>query len=119
MLWGKQGEVTHWLAFASHELLSGCMAARAHINFGRTTDIKLAQEREAESLALMDTQLFATEWLVLERPTIADIACFPYAALAEEAGISLLPYQNLRKWFERVYKLPGYVAMQGLPGFNS
>jgi glutathione S-transferase len=116
---GEQSEITQWLSFASHELLSGCMAARAHIIFSRKTDLKLAQERAVFSLNLLDAHLLKNDWLALGRPTLADIACFPYAALAEEADVSLVPYNNLAKWFGRVSSLPSYVAMPGLPGFNS
>lgn len=116
---GEQSEIVQWLAFASHELLSGCMAARAHINFGRKTDLKLAQERAVISLNLLDAYLLENDWLALGHPTLADIACFPYAALADEADVSLAPYKNLAKWFGRVSSLPSYIAMPGLPGFNS
>ena len=49
-----------------------------------------------------------------ERPTIADIACFPYAALASEAGIDLLAYPALHRWIDALRHWPGFIAMPGI-----
>jgi glutathione S-transferase len=95
------------------------MAVRAHINFGRKTDLKLAQERAVNSLSLLDAHLLENDWLAFGHPTLVDITCFPYAALAEEADVLLAPYKNLAKWFGRVSSMPSYIAMPGLPEFNS
>ena len=45
------------------------------------------------------------------RPTIADCAVFPYAALAPEGCIALEPYANIRRWVGRVKELPGCITM--------
>ena len=111
-----QGDITQWLAFASHEMLSGCMTARAHIKFGRETDLGLAQQRAKLALEVLEAHLSANDWLALGRPTLADIACYPYAALAGEGEVTLEPYKNLAKWFDRICALPGYISMPGLPG---
>jgi glutathione S-transferase len=111
-----QGEITQWLAFASHEMLSGCMTARAHIKFGRTTDLGLAQERARSALEILEARLSANDWLALGHPTLADIACYPYAALAGEGDIDVEPYKNVAKWFDRICALPNYISMPGLPG---
>lgn len=47
-----------------------------------------------------------------ERPTVADIAVFPYIALAEDGKISLEAYPLA--WIERVKALPGFVSMIGI-----
>jgi glutathione S-transferase len=54
-------------------------------------------------------------WLALGRPTLSDIAGYPYAALAGEGEVELEPYKNLTKWFDRICALPGYISMPGLP----
>jgi len=53
-------------------------------------------------------------WLELDRPTIADIAVFPFVALAGDGGIDLAPYPHVRAWIARIQALPGYVPMKGL-----
>ncbi|NET10250.1 MAG: glutathione S-transferase, partial [Symploca sp. SIO2B6] len=40
--------------------------------------------------------------LEFEHPTIADIAVFPYVALASDGKIDLSPYPNVLAWIERV-----------------
>jgi glutathione S-transferase len=49
-----------------------------------------------------------------DHPTIADIACFPYIALAGDGKISLDDYPNVVKWIDRVKQLPKYIGMPGL-----
>jgi glutathione S-transferase len=47
-------------------------------------------------------------------PAIADIACFPYILLSEEGGISRQDYPAIRRWSDRVKRLPGFVVMPGI-----
>ena len=47
------------------------------------------------SLKVLDGQLEKNEWLVLGRPTIADLSVFVYVALAPMGDISLKPYPNV------------------------
>jgi glutathione S-transferase len=64
---------------------------------------------------IMDDHLATRDFLELGRPTIADIACFPYTALAGEGGIDLSPYKNVQAWVERMRRIPGFIAMPGIP----
>ncbi|MCY1546583.1 hypothetical protein D9M68_825860 [compost metagenome] len=67
------------------------------------------------ALQLLDTHLAANLWLAQGRqPSIADIAVYPYAALAGDGGIDLTPYAHLNAWFARIRALPGYIGMPGL-----
>jgi glutathione S-transferase len=58
--------------------------------------------------------LSTRNWLEFDRPTIADIAVFPYVALANDGKIDLAPYPNVRNWIDRIKQLPGYIPMAGL-----
>jgi glutathione S-transferase len=109
-----QAKVQQWLSFAVNELWNGPALARANLLFGRDIDLARAQAAANISLAVMDQHLEANDWLALGRPTIADIACYPYSALAEEGEISLAPFAALAAWFERIKALEGYVSMAGL-----
>lgn len=66
------------------------------------------------SLKVLDTQLASNDWLVLGRPTIADISVFVYVALAPMGDISLQPYPNVLAWIEKIKKLPGFFPIEGL-----
>jgi glutathione S-transferase len=62
----------------------------------------------------MDVHLADREFLELGHPTIGDIACFPYTAMAGEGGIDLAPYKNVRAWVERMKRLPQFIPMPGI-----
>ncbi len=109
-------KVQQWLSFAVNELWNGPALARAKLRFGRDVDLPRAQAAAANALSVMDVRLAQHDWLALDRPTIADIACYPYSALAAEGEISLAPYPALGAWFKRVEALPGYIGMPGLGG---
>ena len=106
--------VQQWLSFAVNELWNGPAIARAKLRFNRDVDLPRAQALAATVLSVMDARLADHEWLAIDRPTIADLACYPYSALSEEGEISLAPYPALRAWLKRVEALPGYVGMPGL-----
>ena len=70
--------------------------------------------RGNKSLKILQQQLEDKEWLVLGRPTIADLSVFVYVALAPMGDISLNPYPAIEAWIERVKKLPGFFPIEGL-----
>ena len=45
---------------------------------------------------------------------IADIALYPYLALAPEARLDLQPFPAVRAWLTRIQQLDGYVGMPGM-----
>ncbi|MFO7808098.1 glutathione S-transferase family protein [Guyparkeria sp.] len=103
--------VMQWLAVASNELLSGLARARAVWRLGSPFDREQCQQEGRAGLALMEQRLEQADWLAANHPTIADLACYPYAALADEAGVSLAPYPAVIDWIARVEALPGYVPL--------
>ena len=50
----------------------------------------------------------------LQHPTVADIACFPYVALAGDGGVETDGYLAVRRWLDRFKRLPGFVTMPGI-----
>ncbi len=111
-----QALVQQWLSFAVNEIWNGPALARAFLLFDRDVDLARCQASGRNALAHLDARLSEHDWLALDRPTIADIACYPYSALAEAGEISLAPYKALDAWFKRIEALPGYVSMPGLGG---
>ena len=69
--------------------------------------------RELEA-ALMEQRLRGEAFLVGDRPTVADIACFPYVALAPDGGVSLDPYPSIRLWMRSLRSLDRFIEMPGI-----
>lgn len=111
--WGM-AEVIQWLALAQNEILFGLARARAIKLFNRPGNLEEFQKMGSRALAVLDERLAARDWLALDRCTIGDIACYPYAALAPMGEVSLEPYPAVRAWIGRIRALPGYVGMPGL-----
>ncbi|HVK66144.1 MAG TPA: glutathione S-transferase family protein [Polyangium sp.] len=106
--------VVQWLSFAANEVHHGPFLARLHFLLGIQLDLGLAQDRSRAALDILDAHLARRAWLELDRPTIADLAVFPYVALVREGKVMLEDYRNVVAWIERIHTLPGYVAMPGL-----
>ncbi len=110
-----QAKVVRWLSTAAGEVRQGPESARLHHLFKVTSiPIERAHQKAAFILGQLERHLADRRWLELDRPTIADIAVYPYVALAGDGGIDLTPYPQVRSWIERVASLPGYVPMAGL-----
>ncbi|MGA7801092.1 MAG: glutathione S-transferase [Gammaproteobacteria bacterium] len=106
--------IQQWLAVAGNEVLYGLARTRAILQFARPGDLDDCRTIAERALDLFEGHLDQRDWLVLGQRTVADIACYPYVALAQEAGFDLRPRPAIRRWLARVRKLPGYVTMPGL-----
>ena len=107
-------EVMQWLAVAENELLFGLARARAVKCFGRDFDLASCQAYGRAGLKVLEQRLAEHQWLAAGKPTIADIACMPYAALSYMGDIPLDDYPAVRAWIDRVRALPGFIAMEGI-----
>ncbi len=112
---GEQGEIQQWLSFSVNEIFHGIATARAIVLFDRDIDLSGPQALGQTSLMVMEQALTGREWLVGDRLTLADLACYPYTALSYQGGLSLPDYPALCAWIARIEALPGYVPMPGLP----
>ncbi len=120
----EQAQIMEWLAFAASWVQYGVFTARALLSFGipanglpadyRGESLEAAQMRGRHSLEILDLHLQDRHWLACARPTIADIAVFPYVALAPMGDIDLRPYPAVRAWIERFQSISGFVPIPGL-----
>ncbi|KKX57999.1 MULTISPECIES: glutathione S-transferase family protein [Pseudomonas] len=112
-------EVNMWMAFAD-SLTSTISSARLHDLFFYEFDVNACRLRARDLLRILDEHLWFRDLKGLQyicsslHPTIADIACFPYIALSDEAGVSLEDFPAVRRWVDRVKRLPGFVVMSGV-----
>ena len=112
------GEVASWLQFA--EAAAGtASAARLRVNFGYDFDLEACQAGAHRLFRVLDEHVWFREqegldWVApAAAPTVADIALFPDVVLSEEGGVSRDDYPALRRWAERVQRLPGFIDMPG------
>lgn len=114
----EAARVQQWLSF-SGRLTASLGGARLHEMLLRPGDIGALQAsgiaalRELE-LGLVEQAERGQKFLATDRPTVADIACFPYVALAPDGGVSLDPYPAIRLWSRRLRSLPGFIEMPGI-----
>jgi glutathione S-transferase len=118
-----QAAIMEWLAFAASWVQYGVFTARAIVSFGISGNgiphdfdegVDAANLRAARSLEILDAHCRENDWLACGRPTIGDIAVFPYVALAPMGNISLAPYPAVLAWIARFKSLPHFVPIAGL-----
>ncbi|WP_421589862.1 glutathione S-transferase family protein [Shinella sp. M27] len=114
----EAARVQQWLSF-SGRLTASLGGARLREMLLRPGDIGALQAsgiaalRELE-LGLVEQAERGQNFLAANRPTVADIACFPYVALAPDGGVPLDPYPAIRLWSRRLRSLPGFIEMPGI-----
>jgi glutathione S-transferase len=103
-------EVMQWLELAQNELHYGLQWARGlKTGIRKMGSYDVYQGYGSSGLAVLDRRLKGNQWLALGRPTIADIACYPYVAVSPEGGFKLEDYPAVAAWLKRVEALPGWV----------
>lgn len=110
----RLGEITAWLSTAADEIAHGPSSLRVHKKFGREIDVERARAITTSTLEIIDSHLKNRTWLVGDAVSIADIAVYPYLALAPEGDVDLVPYPNVLRWFGEIRKLKNYVGMPGM-----
>lgn len=111
----SMSQVVQWLSTAANDVRQSFEPARWYYLFNRTqVDVEAAQTKAYALLDVINAHLTERQWLELDRPTIADIACFPYIGLAADGRISLDNYPHVISWINRTKQLSGYVSMPGL-----
>jgi glutathione S-transferase len=110
----RLAQIAAWLSTAANEIFHGPALLRVHHKFGRGIDVEKARQTAEKVLGIIDRHLESRDWLAGDNVSIADIAAYPYLALAPEGGIDIAAYANIVAWFHRIRALPGYVSMPGM-----
>lgn len=112
------GKIMQWLSFGGNEVMAAA-GARLVRTWNYPLDLPALQARAIGTFRILDAHLSDREFLELGHPTIADIACFPYVAMAGEGGIELNPYPNVLRWIDRIKQIPGFIPMPGIPAIGA
>ncbi|MEO1386944.1 MAG: glutathione S-transferase [Cyanobacteria bacterium J06634_6] len=108
-------KVMRWLSTTAGEVRHGPEFARLYHLFGITTiDSEQTAKKSAFILDQLNQHLTPRDWLACDRLTIADVATFPYIALARDGQVPLDEYPQVLSWIERIKQQPGFVGMPGI-----
>ncbi|MFK7805754.1 MAG: glutathione S-transferase family protein [Anaerolineae bacterium] len=103
-------ETIRWLSFSGAENEGLALARRIRL-YGRDDDLTPHQTLGIQGLKLIEGQLANNKFLAGQHPTVADMACYPYVAMAGEGEIDIAPYTHIHRWIDRVQNLPGYINL--------
>jgi glutathione S-transferase len=110
----KAAAITQWLSIAANEIAHGPAALRAHHLMGRAINVEAAEQITKNLLSVLDTRLRDSSWLAADTITIADIAVYPYIALAHQGSVDLTPFIFVKEWLVRIETLNGFISMPGI-----
>lgn len=104
------GEVMQWVSLAQTELQCGLQYGRRGVLQGRWTlgDLEKSNAFGRVGLDAMARRLRDHRWLAGDRPTIAEVACFPYTESAPEGQQPLDGYPAILAWLDRCRGLPNW-----------
>lgn len=112
-----QAKVLTWLSFEQERHMKPLAQLRLHLSLlkDRSADDPRMQDFAGEArdaLGLLERQLEAVTPAAgvagLGRPSIADVALYPYTRLAPLAGIALEPFPHISAWLRGIEALEGY-----------
>ena len=108
----SEAEVQKYLSLAAGEIAFGPAAARLINVFNADLDREFTHTIAARALTKLEIALIGKDFLVGNKPTIADVAIYSYVAHAPEGGISLEPYPNVRRLLKNIEALDGFVPFK-------
>lgn len=106
-----EAEVQKFLTLTAGEIAFGPAAARLVTVFGAPFDPDFCQANATKVFGKLEAHLEGRDFLVDDRPTIADVAIYSYTAHAPEGNVSLEPYPNIRRLLTNIEALDGFVPM--------
>ena len=111
-----QSQVLMWLSFEQTQHMHAYAQPRLLVNLRRTAqadDPAIVAWREIgyRAAAVMEQHLATQPYFAGSTPTIADIALYPYTAMAALGGYDLSGYPAIQQWLARMRRLPGYVPL--------
>lgn len=104
-------EILRWILFDNHRFSSYYATLRMLVGLRKSGESEVTHflRTQAENaFATVERHLQDREFIVGNRPTIADISMAGYVYFPEETGIDLASYPQTRAWARRLSTLPGW-----------
>jgi glutathione S-transferase len=104
-------EILRWILFDNHKFTSYFATLRFMVGLQKTGETPVTEFLRARALgafAIVEKHLNSRDFIVGNRPTIADFSMVGYLYFTEETGIDRTPFPNINAWAERIASLPGW-----------
>lgn len=106
-----EAEVQKFLTLAAGEIAFGPAAARRITVFNAPLNADFCQSTATNVLTKLEQHLEGRDFLVNNKPSIADVAIYSYTAHAPEGNVSLEKYPNVRRLLRNIEALEGFKPM--------
>ena len=104
-------EILRWILFDNHKFTSYFATLRFLVGIqktGETPVTEFLRGRAQTAFGIVEKHLAGRDFLLGDRPTIADISMVGYLYYTEETGLDRAPYPNITGWAKRIAALPGW-----------
>jgi glutathione S-transferase len=104
-------EIWRWILFDNHKFTSYFATLRFMFGLQKTGETPVTEFLRARVLGaygIVEKHLAGRNFIVGDRPTIADISMVGYLYFTEETGIDRTVFPNINAWAARIAALPGW-----------
>ena len=104
-------EIWRWILFDNHKFTSYFATLRFMFGLqksGETPVTEFLRARALGAYGIVEKHLAGRNFIVGDRPTIADISMVGYLYFTEETGIDRAAFPNINAWAARIAALPGW-----------
>jgi glutathione S-transferase len=106
-------EIWRWILFDNHKFTSYFATLRFLVGIqkaGETPVTEFLRGRALGAFGIVEKHLGLRDFMVANRPTIADISMVGYLFHPEETGIDRAQFPNINAWTARIGALPGWAG---------
>ncbi len=107
----ERREIWRWILFDNHKFTSYMATRRFFLAFmktGETPVTEFLRSRMKAAFAVLEAHLKDRDFVVGDRPTIADFSLSSYLHYGDELAWSFEPYPAITAWVEKIRALPGW-----------
>jgi glutathione S-transferase len=109
----ERAHVYQWMMYEQARLYGLLGALRFFLQTGRLDPASPQAKQQLRfataAVGAVEAHLASNEFFVGGRYTVADIACYGYLQVADQAGVDMEPFANVRAWLDRVREQPNHV----------
>lgn len=112
----ERAQVLQWMLFEQTKLMWNLAQPRLWVALRQSMEVddpaaQRWRERGHQELKVLEDQLRKQDFVAQQRPTIADVALYPYVSMAGQGGYDMTPYPAIAEWLHRMRGLPGYTPL--------